>query len=87
MDVLTWLLVGLIAGALASFLMGGIGYGIIGDIIVGIVGAFLGGWLFAQMGWTAPFEGLAGVIFVAFIGAVLLLFIIGAIRRTTGRRG
>ncbi|MCJ7629167.1 MAG: GlsB/YeaQ/YmgE family stress response membrane protein [Longimicrobiales bacterium] len=87
MDVLTWLLVGLIAGALASFLMGGIGYGIIGDIIVGIVGAFLGGWLFAQMGWTAPFEGLAGVIFVAFIGAVLLLFIIGAIRRTTVRRG
>lgn len=87
MDVLTWLLVGLIAGALASFLMGGIGYGIIGDIIVGIAGAFLGGWLFARMGWTAPFGGLAGVIFVAFIGAVLLLFILGAIRRTTGRRG
>jgi uncharacterized membrane protein YeaQ/YmgE (transglycosylase-associated protein family) len=86
MDVLTWLLVGLIAGVLASFLMGGIGYGIIGDIIVGIVGAFLGGWLFAQMGWTAPFAGLAGVIFVAFIGAVLLLLILGAIRRATVRR-
>jgi len=86
MDFLTWLLVGLIAGVLASVLMGGIGYGIIGDIIVGIVGAFLGGWLFSQMGWTAPFGGLAGVIFVAFIGAVLLLFIIGIIGRGAGRR-
>ena len=82
MDVLTWLLVGLIAGVLASFLMGGIGYGIIGDIIVGIVGAFLGGWLFAQMGWAAPFAGLAGVIFVAFIGAVVLLLVLQAV---TGR--
>src|SRR3990170_2910640 len=81
MDFLTWLLVGLVAGVLASFLMGGIGYGIIGDIIVGIVGAFIGGWLFGRMGWTAPFGGIAGVIFVAFIGAVLLLFILGAIRR------
>jgi uncharacterized membrane protein YeaQ/YmgE (transglycosylase-associated protein family) len=86
MDVLTWLLVGLIAGILASFLMGGIGYGIIGDIIVGIVGALLGGWLFTQMGWTAPFAGLAGVIVIAFIGAVLLLFVLGALRRTRTRR-
>jgi uncharacterized membrane protein YeaQ/YmgE (transglycosylase-associated protein family) len=86
MDFLTWLLVGLIAGVLASFLMGGIGYGIIGDIIVGIVGAFIGGWLFGRMGWAAPFGGIAGVIFVAFIGAVLLLFILGAVRRTMVRR-
>jgi uncharacterized membrane protein YeaQ/YmgE (transglycosylase-associated protein family) len=86
MDILTWLLVGLIAGVLASFLMGGIGYGVIGDIIVGIVGAFLGGWLFAQMGWSAPWTGLAGVIFVAFIGAVLLLFVLGLLRRATVRR-
>jgi uncharacterized membrane protein YeaQ/YmgE (transglycosylase-associated protein family) len=84
MDVLTWLLVGLVAGVLASFVMGGIGYGIVGDIIVGIVGAVLGGWLFAQMGWTTPFSGVGGVIFVAFIGALLLLFILGVLGR--GRR-
>ena len=83
MDFLTWIIVGLIAGVLASVVMGGIGYGIIGDIIVGIVGAFIGGWLFARMGWTAPFGGLAGTIFVAFIGAVLLLFIV---RLLTGFR-
>ena len=80
MDILAWIIVGLIAGLLASFVMGGIGYGIIGDIIVGIVGAFIGGWVFSRMGWSAPFGGLAGTIFVAFIGAVLLLFILRLIR-------
>ena len=80
MEILAWIIVGLVAGLLASFVMGGIGYGIIGDIIVGIVGAFIGGWLFAAMGWTAPFGGLAGTIFVAFIGAVLLLLILRLLR-------
>ena len=69
MDLLTWLVVGLIAGVLASLVMGGTGYGLIGDIIIGIVGAFVGGWLFRQLGVTSPFGGLAGTIFVAFIVA------------------
>jgi uncharacterized membrane protein YeaQ/YmgE (transglycosylase-associated protein family) len=85
MDILTWCVVGLIAGVLASLVMGGVGYGIIGDIIIGIVGAFVGGWLFARLGASAPFGGLAGTIFVAFIGAVVLLFIIRLIRGGTRR--
>ena len=85
MDFLTWIIVGLIAGVLASVVMGGIGYGIIGDIIIGIVGAFIGGWLFSRMGWHAPWGGLAGTIFVAFIGAVLLLFILHVLRRRPNR--
>ena len=80
MDLLTWLIVGLIAGVLASFVMGG-GFGIIGDIIIGIVGAFVGGWLFSRLGVGTPFAGLAGTIFVAFVGAVVLLFILRLIRR------
>jgi len=80
MDLLTWLIVGLIAGVLASFVMGG-GFGIIGDIIIGIVGAFIGGWLFSRLGVGTPFAGLAGTIFVAFVGAVVLLFIIRLVRR------
>ena len=80
MDLLTWLIVGLIAGVLASFVMGG-GYGIIGDIIIGIVGAFIGGWLFSRLGVGTPFAGLAGTIFVAFIGAVVLLLLLRLIRR------
>ncbi len=85
MDLLTWLIVGLIAGVLASLVMGGTGYGLIGDIIIGIVGAFVGGWLFTKLGVTTPFGGIAGVIFVAFIGAVVLLFLLRLIRRSTSR--
>jgi uncharacterized membrane protein YeaQ/YmgE (transglycosylase-associated protein family) len=84
MDVLTWLIVGLIAGVLATFVLGGIGYGIVGDIIVGIVGAVLGGWLFGRLGLSAPFGGLAGTIFVAFIGALVLLLILRALRPRRG---
>jgi uncharacterized membrane protein YeaQ/YmgE (transglycosylase-associated protein family) len=80
MDLLTWIIVGLVAGVLASLVMGGTGYGLIGDIIIGIVGAFVGGWLFSRLGVNSPFGGLAGVIFVAFIGAVVLLFILRLIR-------
>lgn len=80
MTILTWLIVGLVAGVLASLVMGGTGYGLIGDIIVGIVGAFVGGWLFAQLGVSSPWGGLPGTIFVAFIGAVVLLFILRLVR-------
>ena len=88
MDILTWIIVGLVAGVLASLVVGGSGYGIIGDIVVGIVGAFLGGMLFRSAGWSAPFGGLAGTIFIAFIGACLLLLILRVIRSAgNGRRG
>jgi uncharacterized membrane protein YeaQ/YmgE (transglycosylase-associated protein family) len=85
MDILTWLIVGLVAGVLASMVMGGTGYGLIGDIVIGIAGAFIGGWLFARLGVTAPFGGIAGVIFTAFIGAIVLLFLIRLIRQATVR--
>lgn len=79
MDILTWLIVGLIAGVLAALVVGGVG--LIGDIIVGIVGAFVGGWIFQQLGVTTPFSGLAGTIFTAFVGAVVLLFLLHLIMR------
>lgn len=83
MDLLTWLIVGLIAGVLAGLFVGGVG--IIGDIVVGIVGAFLGGWIFTKLGVHIPFTGLAGTIFQAFVGALVLLLLIhlvsGAYRR------
>ncbi|AHG91953.1 Transglycosylase-associated protein [Gemmatirosa kalamazoonensis] len=81
MTLLTWLLVGLVAGVLASMIMGGTGYGLIGDIIIGIVGAFVGGWIFSALGIASPLGGIAGTILVAFIGAVVLLFIIHLFRR------
>jgi uncharacterized membrane protein YeaQ/YmgE (transglycosylase-associated protein family) len=60
--------------------MGGTGYGLIGDIIIGIVGAFVGGWIFRQLGAGVPLGGLPGIILVAFIGAVVLLFILRLLR-------
>ena len=86
-ELVTWLIVGLVAGLLASLVMGGTGLGLVGDIIIGILGAFVGGWIFRTMGIAAPFGGLAGTIFVAFIGAVVLLFIIRLVRGGSRRRG
>ncbi len=85
MTILTWIIVGLVAGVLASLVMGGSGYGIVGDIIIGIVGAFIGGWILAKLGAQSPWGGLAGTIFVAFIGAVVLLFVLRLIHGV-GRR-
>jgi uncharacterized membrane protein YeaQ/YmgE (transglycosylase-associated protein family) len=61
----------------------GSGLGLIEDIVVGIVGAFVGGWSFNQLGWQAPFAGTAGVITVAFLGAVVVL---AALRLVRGAR-
>ena len=86
MDIITWIVVGLVAGLLASAVVGGIGYGLIGDIVIGIVGAVFGGWLFAALGVRLPFSGIVSTIFVAFVGAVVLLLLIRVLR-PGARRG
>jgi uncharacterized membrane protein YeaQ/YmgE (transglycosylase-associated protein family) len=78
--LLIWILVGAIAGWLASVIVRGGGMGILGDIVVGIVGAFIGGWLLPRVGVALP-AGIVGVIIVATIGAIVLLLIIRLIRR------
>lgn len=83
--ILAWLLVGLIAGFLASMVMRGGGYGIIGDIIVGIVGAFIGGLLAGLLFPGAAF-GFWGSVLVAFIGACILIAILRAFSRGRARR-
>ncbi|MCC6993185.1 MAG: GlsB/YeaQ/YmgE family stress response membrane protein [Deltaproteobacteria bacterium] len=83
MDIVTWIVVGLVAGVLASYLIGGIGYGLPGDILIGIAGSFVGSFLFRQFGWHSPFKGLGGVIFIAFVGAAVVLVLA---RLLAGRR-
>ncbi len=83
MTFLTWIVVGLVAGVLASIVAGG-GFGLIGDIVIGIVGAFVGGWIFRALGTRSPFGGLGGTIFVAFIGAVVLIILLRIV--SGGRR-
>ena len=80
LQALIWfLLIGLIAGWLASMVMRGGGYGIVGDMIVGVIGALLGGWLFGLLGIAAG--GLIGSLITAFVGAVVLIFLLRLIRR------
>jgi uncharacterized membrane protein YeaQ/YmgE (transglycosylase-associated protein family) len=79
-SLLILLIVGAIAGWLAGIIVKGYGFGLVGNIIVGIVGAFIGSYLFPSLGlWDLP--GLAGAILSATLGAVILLFVIGLIRR------
>jgi uncharacterized membrane protein YeaQ/YmgE (transglycosylase-associated protein family) len=80
--VIAWLVVGLIAGFLASRFMGAGGYGLVGDIVVGIVGAFVGGLICGM--FAVGDYGLVGSIVVAFIGACLLIWIV---RMVAPRRG
>jgi len=79
-SLIIWIVVGLIAGWLASAVVGG-AYGLVGDIVVGVVGAFVGGWLFRALHIAVPFGGLPGTIFVAFIGAVALLLLLRLVSR------
>jgi uncharacterized membrane protein YeaQ/YmgE (transglycosylase-associated protein family) len=82
---LIWLAIGLVAGWLASALLGG-GFGIVGDIVVGLVGSFIGGLIFSGLHIHAPWAGLPGTIFVAFVGALVLLGVLRLVRSTSARR-
>jgi len=72
-------IVGLIAGWLAGQVMKGGGYGALEDIILGILGGILGGWLFGVLGLHAG--GLIGRIVVAFVGAVILVWLTRLVKK------
>ena len=75
--VITWLVIGAIAGWLAGLLVQGTGFGLVGDIVVGILGALIAGFLFPVLGITLTLGGgVLGAIILAFIGAVILLVIV-----------
>jgi uncharacterized membrane protein YeaQ/YmgE (transglycosylase-associated protein family) len=86
MGLLSWIVLGLIAGVIADFLMHG-GFGLIGSIIIGIVGAVVGGYLAAALG-IGDVTGLnIGSIVIAVIGACIVLFVVRMLRggRTLNR--
>ena len=74
------LVIGAVAGWLAGQIVRGMGFGLIGNIVVGIVGAFIAGWLLPRIG-IAIGGGMIASIINATIGAVVLLVILGLIRR------
>jgi uncharacterized membrane protein YeaQ/YmgE (transglycosylase-associated protein family) len=70
-SVITWIIVGLIAGWLAGTVSRGRGFGCLADIILGMVGAILGGWIFLKLGILGG--GLLYSIAAATVGAVILV--------------
>jgi uncharacterized membrane protein YeaQ/YmgE (transglycosylase-associated protein family) len=85
MGLLSWIIVGLIAGWLAGLVMKGGGYGVIGDILLGIVGGVIGGFIAgAIFGIQNPINGFnISSIIIAFLGAVIVVAIVRAL---SGRR-
>ena len=80
-SLIVFLIVGAVAGWLAGVIVKGHGFGLVGNIVVGIVGAFIAGWLLPTLG--LGLSGIVGSIVYALIGAVILLVVIGFIKRAT----
>jgi uncharacterized membrane protein YeaQ/YmgE (transglycosylase-associated protein family) len=79
MDLIGFLIVGLIAGWIADMLVKGSNFGLVGDLIVGVIGAFIGGFLFSLVGLDS--YGFIGNIIMAVVGAVVLLLLLNAFTR------
>ena len=82
MGILTWIVVGLLAGFLAGIVVKGKGYGLIWDIVVGVIGGLLGGWFASlfHIGVSVTGINLTSIL-VAFAGAVILLLILRLFQR------
>ena len=80
MHFIGFLIIGLIAGWLAETIMKGKGAGLIINLIVGVVGAYIGGFLFKLL--ELPMHGLIGSFVTAVVGAVVLLFLVGLVKKT-----
>lgn len=81
MSILAWIVLGLIAGFIASKIVNHRGEGILLDIVLGIVGAIIGGWLMTQFGHAGVTGFNLYSMFVAVLGAVVLLLVFHAVRR------
>jgi uncharacterized membrane protein YeaQ/YmgE (transglycosylase-associated protein family) len=80
MSLILFLIIGAVAGWIAGKLLRGGGFGLVGNLVVGIVGAVIGGHLFSYLGVSAG-GGLIGSLVTAVIGALVLLVIVGLIKK------
>jgi uncharacterized membrane protein YeaQ/YmgE (transglycosylase-associated protein family) len=88
-NIIGWIIIGLIAGFLASRLMGKGGYGLIGDIIIGLVGAVIGGFVASFLkigGGLNPNDPISwGSLALALVGALILIFLLRALSGNRSR--
>jgi uncharacterized membrane protein YeaQ/YmgE (transglycosylase-associated protein family) len=84
MTILAWIVIGLIAGASANYLVKG-GFGLIASLVLGVIGAALGGWIFAQLTGVDPINQIdIWSIIVSIFGAVI---VVGLAKVVLGRGG
>jgi len=81
MNLIWFLIIGILAGWIASMLMRGRGLGLIGDLIVGVLGAVIGGFILGTVGVEAV--SLMGELVSAVIGAIVLLGIVSFFKKST----
>jgi uncharacterized membrane protein YeaQ/YmgE (transglycosylase-associated protein family) len=79
MGIIAWIIVGLVGGFLASKVVNRSGEGFLRDVLLGIVGALIGGWIFNMLGSSGVTGFNLWSIFVAFVGAVVLLVVYHAV--------
>ncbi len=79
MDLIGFLLIGLIAGWIATNFMRGSSMGLVGNLVIGVIGAFVGGFLFRLMGFAAV--GLIGHLITATVGAIALLYVVRVLKK------
>jgi uncharacterized membrane protein YeaQ/YmgE (transglycosylase-associated protein family) len=82
LGIFGWIIVGLIAGAIAgAFVPGDRRYGCLGTMLIGILGGIIGGWLWVEVLDQNAASGLLGAIVVAVIGSILVLVLMRGLRR------
>ena len=84
MGILSWLILGLVAGFIASKLVNKTGSGLIMDIVLGVIGAFVGGWIFSFFGHTGVTGLNIGSLIVATLGAVVVMLVYHFLFRQRG---
>ncbi len=86
MDLLGWIVVGLIAGALSAMLVPGrAARGCLANIVVGVLGGIVGGWIGRQLAFGDP-QGFIGAVIVALVGAIVVRVILEAVAPQDQRR-
>jgi len=83
-SIIIFIVVGVVAGFLAGTIVRGYGLGLVGNLVVGVVGAFLAGWLLPRVGvnFTVGSPMVTEIVY-ATIGAIILLLLVGLVRRAT----